>query len=313
LEKLIVDLLYDNEIVIVPGFGAFITHSKDPQIVDGYIYPRKRVVAFNANLTSSDGFLYSQIAIKYQIPYDEAKVMVDKKVKEWNLDLEEKSKIHFFQIGTIYKNESQKIEFQPLEDINFEKESFGLEKIKLIELQRRRPEMYSFDRKRFHASKAGKNKKIVLYSMAAYIPVIVIFWFFILNGQNIPEQNQAGIQIFDTPKEVTEDVSMPESTEDRALEQDITENVNSDIQPEELKVQQAEDFKYHIIGGAFKDYDNAFSLLNELKADGFVPFIIQNGSLNLISYQGFNSNVEALDFLRKIKTERDNKAWLYKY
>ena len=63
LDKYIEDLLYRNECVVIPNFGAFITSLNSAQANNnGMILPPSKSISFNNKLQKNDGVLANYIA-----------------------------------------------------------------------------------------------------------------------------------------------------------------------------------------------------------------------------------------------------------
>ena len=55
--KHIVDLLYNNDCVILPGFGAFVLKNKSAFRKGDEFFPPSKYVSFNSMLKENDGLL----------------------------------------------------------------------------------------------------------------------------------------------------------------------------------------------------------------------------------------------------------------
>ena len=67
--KEIYDLLYNNDCVIVPNFGAFVLKSKSAYIKKNEFFPPSKYVSFNAMLKDNDGLLAKHISGEKNISY----------------------------------------------------------------------------------------------------------------------------------------------------------------------------------------------------------------------------------------------------
>ena len=129
ISKYIKDLLFDYECVILPGFGGFVV--KDNSAFIDYnknqFNPPYREIMFNPLLNSNDGLLITHISKKENITFKEAKQKVVDFVHEVNNKLEEGERVEFEGIGVVFKDENKNLIFEPLNSINFNPESFGLQ------------------------------------------------------------------------------------------------------------------------------------------------------------------------------------------
>lgn len=130
IDQYISELLYHNEVVILPNFGAFIA-----TYIPAKINPEKKVVespsknlSFNNILTQDDNLLVAYIAEKEMIQLSDAKIAVDKFASECNLILKTNKKIIFPNIGTISLKEDGGVSFEQDKSVNYYIENFGLPK-----------------------------------------------------------------------------------------------------------------------------------------------------------------------------------------
>ena len=74
LETYISDLLYRYDCVIVPEFGAFLSHRISAQInKDQHLFfPPKKRLSFNGQIQHNDGLLCNHVAEVEKIPYTKA-------------------------------------------------------------------------------------------------------------------------------------------------------------------------------------------------------------------------------------------------
>ena len=70
--KEIYDLLYNNDCVIVPEFGAFVLKSHSAYIKDDTFYPPRKVISFNVMLDENDGLLVKHLSNSRNISYKKA-------------------------------------------------------------------------------------------------------------------------------------------------------------------------------------------------------------------------------------------------
>jgi len=70
--------------------------------------------------------------------------------------------------------------------------------------------------------------------------------------------------------------------------------------------------KYYIVVGSFKMESNAFTLAEELQAEGHEVKVLP-GSLMKVGLGGFESRDQAKSALAGIKAEVNSYAWIYAY
>lgn len=117
LERHITKLLLDNDCVIVPGFGGFMTHHVEAEYdeEDGTFYPPLRTLGFNPQLKMNDSMLVQSFVEVYDISYPEALSRIESDVDELRLQLEEHGAYEMYDLGTISLNADGRYEFVPCE------------------------------------------------------------------------------------------------------------------------------------------------------------------------------------------------------
>ena len=78
--KHIVDLLYNNDCVILPGFGACVLKNKPAFRKGDEFFPPRKYVSFNLMLKDNDGLLVKDISNKNNITYKKALDLVNEEV-----------------------------------------------------------------------------------------------------------------------------------------------------------------------------------------------------------------------------------------
>lgn len=133
----VAELLYKHNCVIIPDFGGFITNYKETGFEESrnLISPPCKKVAFNQILVENDGLLVNHWAQKKGISYTES----FKNVSDFAVFLKKtifsNKSFDFKNIGTFYLNTENKIIFIPYLGHNFLESSFGLQPIKVKQLQ----------------------------------------------------------------------------------------------------------------------------------------------------------------------------------
>jgi hypothetical protein len=124
----IVGLLYDNECVVVPGLGGFITkvHAAENHPVKHQFKPPYKRIVFNASLRSNDGVLINRVARAGSISYLEARELVDKDVAAIISQLGSGAAVDMPGLGVLTITENNEIEFEQDTKFNYLASSFGL-------------------------------------------------------------------------------------------------------------------------------------------------------------------------------------------
>jgi len=123
------ELLLENETVIIPGFGAFISHYKPAEIhpENDEIIPPGKTLSFNQKIRNNDGLLVGYVAEKEGISHFDALKKIEKERENIIYQLDKGENITFENIGVLSRNPDNEIEFEPFEQENLLLDSFGLE------------------------------------------------------------------------------------------------------------------------------------------------------------------------------------------
>lgn len=133
LQAFIVELLFEHDCVIVPGFGGLVANYRSARLnrVSHLIHPPSKHVGFNRNLIQNDGLLANHISIALGITYKEAQAKIDEQVQEFKRALAKEGRLVWEKIGVFFNDTSGYLQFIPEDQENFLLESFGLTSIQL--------------------------------------------------------------------------------------------------------------------------------------------------------------------------------------
>ncbi|MEW7289482.1 HU domain-containing protein [Aquimarina penaris] len=323
--KYISELLYRYECVILPGFGAFLTR-RQPAIIQettNSFYPPKKLISFNSQLKNNDGLLANYLAVAEDISYTDAVAKIQRYVLSLNEKISQGKRIELDRIGAFYTSVENTLQFEPLQEVNYLTESFGLSSFvspainRQVEIKR---EVYKEEVEAIEETipltftpEKRRERPYLQYAAAAAI-VIGIGGFFGLKqisdntiSYNHKEWQQANQEIENKIQEATFEISNPLPAISLNLIKE-EEETNTDSYTETETVTG----KYHIVAGAFRIASNADKKVRRLKDKGFDARLvgINKYGLHQVVYESYNDRLEALRALRKIKKEQSSKAWL---
>ena len=350
LYNVIYQLVCENDCVIIPGFGGFVTNrfSADVDFSKQEFYPPSRKVAFNENLSLSDGMLLNYISQTENVSWAEAEQTVKSFVNELNEKLADGRALSFDGLGE-FSRRTGNLVFVP-DCSNLLDESFGLASFNFPMLpSESKPRIESAiisgkkDKKKFKAGRA------IAWSLSAAAVVgglicmsLYMGWFDRMFGNGDNENTMlAGFGVGGNTEqiaEITADEKTDEQTADFIEEQNVAENqieaedvvdevVESidDVATAEIVVEETvvetpvvaevnPEIKVHIIAGCFSNYSNAENVYNELTSKGLSPQILplQNG-LYKVSVKGFANTSDACAELQGLKELTGNDSlWVMK-
>ena len=130
-------LLIENECVIIPDFGGFITYYSPAQHLDeGHLFlPPYRTVGFNPLLQMNDGLLIQAYMQAHEVSYPVAQQMMETAVNELCDTLNKEGHIDIKGLGTLALNIENTLDFRP-EKTNITAPSlYGWNKFEMKELK----------------------------------------------------------------------------------------------------------------------------------------------------------------------------------
>ena len=118
LSRHIEALLLENDCVIVPGLGGFITHYQPAMKVEeeDVFLPPYRTIGFNPLLRLNDGLLIQSYMSVYSTSYFEANKMIEHEVKELMSTLFEDGHVQLRGVGELQYDISGRYRFMPYRD-----------------------------------------------------------------------------------------------------------------------------------------------------------------------------------------------------
>lgn len=305
LTHYISDLLFRYECVIIPGFGAFLTHQNPAYInrIDHTFHPPSKRVSFNRQLQTNDGLLANYVASAEKIPYEAALNKIRNFSYSLNNTLKKEKKIDFGSIGSFLYNQEGNVEFLPNEHKNFASESFGLSTFTLSEIQRSEAVKPVFDltsTEKTSLSTNAKPKTAAYLKYAAVAATTLLLagfggmkWYEAeIDNQNIAAREEAQSRVENSIQEATFIISNP-------------------LPSMALYIEKKQG-DFHVVAGAFKEEANAEKKANELREKGYFPTLMKSQyGLHQVIYDSFLTREEALRNLREIRQNDNPEAWLF--
>ncbi len=360
--------------VIVPGFGAFISEYQ-PAEVDNEsdeIKPPSSRLVFNPQIKNNDGLLVGYVAEATRSSHFEALQKIEKERDNMLYQLDKGEKVELIELGTLYHNEKNELVFESLSDKRHSLESFGLEATSLketeteesleedivenepteevppvippaepineeSELEENQPEEETsepseeqeepqsdveevvqdeapeeneeekeeeesaaavvppIEEKTVEEKEEKKRKGGWIWLLVILIPLIAVSVFILIKDKKSGPPVQKQI-ISNVPEEKPEPVATIDTTIQDSVVAEDTETVSVTEEFAEAEVALEESGpKFYLIGGSFKEEENAETYLQELKAKGYEPFHLgKYGSFYIVGIGTFKTEEEAL-------------------
>lgn len=276
LEKYISNLIYRNDCIIVPGFGAFIGQKMQSSFdsKSGNFLPPHKRLSFNPALTQSDGLLIQEVARAEGWNFDKARQEVEARIQFWKNHLNVNSNLILSDLGQFTKDENNLLQFEA-QHPNYLPEAFGLDSVKMPYILRE--------------SNETTSSSTIWWKAAALIPILV--GGFLYFGKPQPFSNYVNEQWagFVSP------VMNPEVKAVKVVESPIKA---MEIQAETVKneIKEAEKIHRHqVIAGAFRLESEVAPFVEELKARGHenARFTQKKGNYYYVAYDTFDDLEEA--------------------
>lgn len=302
LTNYISDLLYRYECVIVPGFGAFLTHKHSATYnaeAQVFLPPRKEV-SFNTQLTKNDGLLANHMVNTTACSYAEALDDIKAFSEQTKESLKKGDTVLLSKIGEVVLNSKGNIAFTPAQDINYLESSFGLSAVTTAAVLRET----LVETPVINITPKTQEKRS--YLKYAAIAVVSLGLFGVLGNTYVSQKNI--------------EVALHNKTEQLKAERIAIQKASffnvSPIQVPEVTVpvvlKPINTGKFHIVAGAFRFKDNASKKIAQLETKGFSARTIGQNKYGLhqVVYASFNTKLEALENLKSIKNNHNSQAWL---
>lgn len=337
LEPIITDLLYDNDCVVVPGFGAFLAiHASAKLNTHSHVvFPPSRNVGFNARIKHQDGMLSHAVSQLCNITMSEAQVMVENSVAVWLNQLAVDRRVALEGLGVVFLDTSGQLQFVPDRQQNFLASSFGLMP---MHLQVIRPEFGSEGKKEGRVIDWNSKGKYV-----AAAAVLLLLGASYLMGTNyrsdigmsslnpfspVIECDYSSVEgtVYPTHEKNydhwNEALELPHVDESAALKNEeyakSTEiKIDKKSAVAEVKLTTSQPIAEHqassgyaVIGGAFQDEGNAKRFLAKLKNRGYQSvFAGRKNDLQLVAYGVFRTMAEA-ELAQQDIISNGDAAWI---
>ncbi len=294
ISKHIIELLYNHDCVIIPGFGAFLTKSISASHNNDIFSPPKKTLRFNGMLKENDGLLANEISSKEKISYNDAVKKIKKEVKVLLSSLDNRE-VDIDSIGVFKLNAEKKIQFQPNQDANFDSTSFGLESFM------RKPKKVSTPEEKV------KPLNVPDYAMryAAIILLLVGISSISYISFDDYQNDQKLKSVANAQKEILKNVQT--ATFDLGEYAKINIPIKKNIIPA-----KSNSIYYSVIAGSFRSMENANKKLNSLIKLGYQASFtsINPKGLHRVAYARLKNRNEAVKLIATIKKEKGNDAWL---
>lgn len=352
VETVIRKLIGEYEFVIIPGFGALLSHQV-PAVYDGnsgiFAPPVKRL-AFNEYLKLDDGLLANYISRHEKVTHADAVEYIKGYTDRLRSALDLNGEASITGIGEFKQNVEGKLVFEPNTGKYFKDEWYGFEKVKAVEVQARpitalnSAQYVSDDVEVVELETEARPRRWTGWAAAAVIAGLLCgLSFFLVNSDNayiqstlnpfaemFSRKEAATTTVVETekvktpePVPVTESVvakldSMPvDSAPVNAAENTtVATGAAPTTAVTEVKPVEVKSAKFYVIAGAFKGTKQAKVLLAQLTEKGFPKALIipadERSKKVKVAIDGFDNEKDAYRASNELKKVIGEAGWVFK-
>ncbi len=305
IEQYISQLLYRHQCVTVPGFGAFLTEIQSAHLHENThsFYPPKKLISFNSHLKNNDGLLANHIAQSEKTTYDSAVASIESEVVIWNSILQVNERFTLKNVGELSLNSEKNLVFTPSENINYLKESFGLNSFVSPAIKREEYKQVAEKIEEEVPTIALTPEKRESRSYLKYAAIFVLA---------LSAAGTIGFKLYQN--HVAEQTLIVETAVQKQVQNKIQEAtflIENPIPAVTLTVKE-EKLAYHVVAGVFRSETNAQKVYDELVAAGFKARRIKanrHGNFPVL-YGSYATYTEAQQSMKQIHRSTNKDAWL---
>ncbi len=332
-------LLLENDCVIVPGLGGFVTHYAPATRVaeENLFLPPTRIIGFNPQLKMNDGLIVQSYMSVYGTNFSDATKMVERKVDMLIAALHEEGKVDLPNIGEVRYTIYSTFDFAPYTHklttpYLYGMDAFQMQELSVLEKQQaERDASYSVPVaiKKEKRNSGIRFNRTYLTSAAAMVAVIILSFFFSTPIENteVKKDNYAQLLPDDllekiknqslviTPIVVKRNTLAPQPEKAETQKQAVTAAAAKTTEPSQPAA-ETDTLKrpYHIIIASVETEQEAKAMATRLVAKGFsgAKAIIGDGKMR-VCIESCDTEAEAYRAMATIRRDETYKnAWVLK-
>ncbi len=326
--KYIFDLLLDNEVVIIPEFGAFVTSviPSRTDIVTGDLLPPSKVIRFDPKIRNNDWLLANYVAEKEGLNEHDALKRIRKICDEILYRLDNGETVSFERTGLLYFDSNKELCFDQDNESAFHPDSYGFEPLKAAvskeethvpatenSIESKEPKLM-VDWPGTSSSWERPPTKINYRWLYIFIPIFLCF-FIVYRVWLKPVKNTVQVIVQPVDKNMSIDSFPVKDTlpKEKIVQKDsVTKSDTVKIEKTIGDQDTIQGKKYYVIGGSFENEDNARQYVAKMESKGFHPFIMKKkGRFFIVAVGVFADMTQAADLKRHIEEEvRSTDIWI---
>ena len=270
-------LLLENDCVIVPGFGGFITYDTPASwnVEENTFSPPVRTIGFNPQLKINDGILVQSYMKARRTNFTDAAKMLEQALNELTGVLHREGKVEMANIGEISLSVRGTYTFSPYDDKIISPSLYGLDSFEIKELGALRqlstgrvpkPQIPVTGHKKTYEIRI--SRALVRHAVAA-VAAVVLFFHMSAPVENTYVEKENYAQLL--PSDLFNRIGRHSLLTTPVGEEPATSPVTSqpEPQPEVTVDPQPASKSYHIIIASVTSHDDAQALADGLKTKGY--------------------------------------------
>ena len=320
-------MFLDYDCVIIPGFGGFVCNERPAWYDDDKeeMVPPSRDVLFNPNLTHNDGLLAQEIIRSAGLSFSEAMKLAKEEAAFITAELLGGNQVEIQGVGRLYAGEDGVNRFTPDAELVRTLSSFGHSRIPLAKLQAKqivKPLNKTEEQQKKETGVIPMQPLSRKIARVAAILALPLTAGAIIGGTYLATDNDSQstlLSLFPSPEAIISSFSPSESSALIGLESvttEVTDELNIDYVEETVvaKITPTPKINFLIVGGAFAIEENAHTLADELRKEGYSPtFHYQkHNKLHLVALGEFTEELAAREEMAKARKAGRKASWLKK-
>jgi nucleoid DNA-binding protein len=300
----IADLLEENEMVILPGFGAFVSVYQPARFDENgmFLLPPDRRISFNPEIRTDDGVLLGYLVQRLKMTTPQAHKLLDQFTDDLEYRLCSGEQVAIVNIGVLTKS-GNLILFEPERKKISHSGTFGLTPVAARPAninQSQQPETENVSVK----PDLKKRKTWIVALMGLAFVLAITLWVLNRNSPRYPDKT-ASVPVTGARSIPGIIPVAPQDSLSGGNDRDTTENnLQNPVDNAGL---------YYLIGGSFRSQKNADEYTVEMSGKGYQPVSLgRKGQYYLVALESFKSENEALKALNRLTRENpEGGFWLY--
>ncbi|MFV0505325.1 MAG: SPOR domain-containing protein [Bacteroidales bacterium] len=325
LGDLLFSILEKQKTVVIPRFGIVVEKSEGAKIISGNVIPPSASYSFTCNNVDDDGVLVSNWARINNISYNEARLDINKQIKELSIELFEKRHAHIAGFASFSLTEDNKTEFA-IDKSVLEVEDFIDKPIAISSARKKNNKVIVEAEKKKEKKEKKSNSKesrklFIFLGIMFLLGALVVGWFSIPRSTRDTyfQKVKLSLTSFESNSEfaeVSDNDVVVDSVDTVLLDTIVADTLGSldsvgvpELGDNELYTLEMSGYEYFVIAGQFSLRSNAENLYWSLKDKGYTPiFLGRRSGLYQVAIGGFKKRFSADSLELTLRSSEELKS-----